>query len=338
MPGSSRKRRQSLFELEVGQPEQSAISHAEQARTAERSWDRIARGRMIPRERIIPNPDNPRRHYQDLEPLAESIAARGVLLPLLVRDDPERPGFYITVAGSRRLLATGLVAAGDDLEARMRVAQLPCLITDSDDRDAFADALLENMGRENLTRAEMMVALMRLRDEFGWGAREIARRTGRNYSDIAALLRLADDSELAPLVMDDRLKPTTASEIQRLPEPVRHEVLEEVYAGATPKTEEVRALGRQARHAADPSRQRVTSHTPAASDLPHEEAADTACDVTHLAPPHSLAPALVTSNNLARQIESFLDRHEGTSYSHEDVIPLARARDRLNAFLARLGH
>ncbi len=338
MPGSPHKRKQSLFELEVGQPEQPVISHEEQARSAERSWDRIARGRMIPRERIAPNPDNPRRHYQDLEPLAESIAARGVLLPLLVRDDPERPGFYITVAGSRRLLAAGLVAAGEDLKARMRVAQLPCLIGDSNDRDAFADALLENMGRENLTRAEMMVALVRLRDEFGWGSREIARRTGRNYSDIAALLRLAGDSELAPLVMDDRLKPTTASEIQRLPEPVRREVLEGVRAGATPKTEDVRALGREARRAGGPAPGRVTSHAPARDRPPDADAGNQVCDVTHPVPLRPLTAALVTSNNLARQIESFLDRHEGTLYSHEAVIPLARARDRLNAFLARLGH
>ncbi len=338
MPGSSRTRRQSLFELELGQPEQPAISHEEQARTAERSWDRIARARMIPRERIVPNPENPRRHYQELEPLAESIAARGVLLPLLVRDDPERPGFYITVAGSRRLLAAGLVAASDDLEARMRVAQLPCLITESDDRDAFADALLENMGRENLTRAEMMVALVRLRDDFGWGAREIARRTGRNYSDIAALLRLADDGELAPLVMDDHLKPTTASEIQRLPEPVRREVLAEVRAGATPKTEEVRELGRQLRRADVSPPGCVTSHTPTgiASAAASEDTASR--DATRPAPARPLAAALVTTNNLARQIESFLDRHEAAPFSHEDVVPLARARDRLNSFLGRLGH
>jgi hypothetical protein len=184
----------------------------------------------------------------------------------------------------------------------------------------------------------MMVALVRLRDDFGWGAREIARRTGRNYSDIAALLRLADDDELAPLVMDDQLKPTTASEIQRLPEPARRGVLAEVRAGARPKTEAIRELGRQLRRPDVPPPGCVTSHTPAGTAPPAAPGDGAAGDAARPAPARPLAAAQVTSNNLARQIESFLDRHEATAFSHEDVIPLAKARDRLNIFLGRLGH
>ena len=121
----------------------TAATRAELAQTAERGWDRLERARKIPIERLAPNPDNPRTHYDELEPLANSIATRGILLPLLVRADLERPGYYLTIAGSRRLLAARMVAGRDDQAARLRVQQLPCIITDSDDRDAFADALLE---------------------------------------------------------------------------------------------------------------------------------------------------------------------------------------------------
>src|SRR3954447_23958705 len=146
----------------------TTATNAELAQTAERGWERLDRARRIPIERITPNPDNPRTHYDELGPLADSIAARGLLLPLLVRADPERPGYYLVIAGSRRLLASRMVDQRDDAGARARVQQLPCLIADSDDRDAFADALLENMGRQDLSRAEMMAAVRRLRDEFSF--------------------------------------------------------------------------------------------------------------------------------------------------------------------------
>lgn len=231
----------------------TAATRAELAQTAERGWDRLERARKIPIERLAPNPDNPRTHYDELEPLANSIATRGILLPLLVRADLERPGYYLTIAGSRRLLAARMVAGRDDQTARLRVQQLPCIITDSDDRDAFADALLENMGRQDLSRAEMMVAVRRLRDEFSFSGKEIARRTGRNQSDIAQLLQLADDEELAPLVMDEVIAPTTAGVIRRMPEPVRREVLGAIREGEVFSTDMLRAHLRAVRSAPQPA-------------------------------------------------------------------------------------
>ena len=224
---------------------------AELTQTAERGWDRLDRARKIPIERIAPNPDNPRTHYDELAPLANSIAVRGLLLPLLVRADPERPGYYLVIAGSRRLLASRMVDQRDDPGVRARVQQLPCLIADSDDRDAFADALLENMGRQDLSRAEMMAAVKRLRDEFTFSGAEIARRTGRNQSDISALLRLADDQELASLVMDERLPASNATIVQRLPESERREIVAAIRAGRDFTTEELRTRARARRRPAD---------------------------------------------------------------------------------------
>ena len=333
---------------------------AELAQTAERGWDRLDRARKIPIERIAPNPDNPRTHYDDLAPLAESIAARGLLLPLLVRADPERPGYYLVIAGSRRLLASQMVGQRDDEAARARVGQLPCLIADSDDRDAFADALLENMGRQDLSRPEMMAAVKRLRDEFAFSGAEIARRTGRNQSDISALLRLADDQELATLVMDERLPASNATIIQRLPEPERREIVAAVRGGRDFTTEELRTRARVGRQPAE-----VPAASPAGDDDVPGSAGGVVNSLAGIAPngrqrdsgrtgavdggvvnslPRDQGPAgaghtaggvgrlrseLVTLNNLAREIEAFCDRHDAGRFTEDEVAPLARAAARL---------
>ncbi len=359
----------------------TAATRAELAQTAERGWDRLERARKIPIERLTPNPDNPRTHYDELEPLADSIATRGILLPLLVRADPERPGYYLTIAGSRRLLAARMVAGRDDQAARLRVQQLPCIITDSDDRDAFADALLENMGRQDLSRAEMMVAVRRLRDEFSLSGKEIARRTGRNQSDIAQLLQLADDEELAPLVMDEVIAPTTAGVIRRMPEPVRRELLGAIREGEVFSTDMLRAHLRAVRSASLPAEEfgdlpasptqpqqgdnSMTSPAVAAgvvTSLPQgtpdgrsdtgwhpgaaraetvprrpAEAAGTAATNGSTPGAGRLRPKLVTLNNLAREIDAFCDRHDAGEFTPGEAASLARAHQRLGAFLQRLG-
>jgi ParB/RepB/Spo0J family partition protein len=338
---------------------------AELAQTAERGWDRLDRARKIPIERIAPNPDNPRTHYDELGPLADSIAVRGLLLPLLVRADPERPGYYLVIAGSRRLLASQMVDQRDDPAVRAHVQQLPCLIADSDDRDAFADALLENMGRQDLSRPEMMAAVKRLRDEFAFSGAEIARRTGRNQSDISALLRLADDEELAAMVMDERLPASNATIIQRLPEPHRRDIVAAVRAGRDFTTEELRSQARALRRPAtttappgdggprpdQPVDEVVNSlafHRPNGRDDDNITATEPGDGVVNslphgAVPPGTqegaasgagrLRPALVTLNNLAREIESFCDRHDAGGFTDQEAAPLARAAARLVAHL-----
>ena len=344
MPASRRRQPASI---DPRGRDHTTATPAELAQTAERGWDRLDRARKIPIERLAPNPDNPRTHYDELGPLADSIATRGLLLPLLVRADPDRPGYYLVIAGSRRLLASRMVDQRDYPEARGRVLQLPCLIADSDDRDAFADALLENMGRQDLSRPEMMAAVKRLRDEFAFSGAEIARRTGRNQSDISALLRLADDGELAALVMDEQLPASNAAIIQRLPEPERREVVTAVRAGRGFSTEELRSRARSLRPPADAANRVVNS---LAAGHPNGHRDNNVAEGTRSAPPPlsgevlpaalepggtmgRLRPALVTLNNLAREIEAFCDRHDASSFTEDEAAPLARAAARLVAHL-----
>ncbi len=247
MPSSSRTRPKRLAaDLLTETPPTREASSDDLARVAENAFAPVPRARMIPIERIAPSGDNPRKGFEHIDELAESIAASGVLQPLLVRRDADRPGYYRLIAGERRLQAAHRVQGFDNAEARARVETLPCVIRDESDQDAFADSLAENVARNDLTRAEIMDAYRRLRDEYGWGVRAIARRTGRSVGDVSELLNLSDDSRLAPIVRDEIIAPTTASEIRRLPAELREKAIEGVRTGTVTKMADVQRLRREA--------------------------------------------------------------------------------------------
>src|SRR5581483_5330028 len=143
----------------------------------------------------------------------------GILQPLVAAPNPEKPGYYLLIAGHRRLAAAGLLAREEvDLPlpeaeetapdaaarqraaraaARARVVALPATLRDVDTDTAFALALVENLQRDDLSRREVMDAVKRLRDHYGWSVRQIEQRTGRSKTDISRLLRIAEDPEVA---------------------------------------------------------------------------------------------------------------------------------------------
>ncbi len=200
---------------------------------AEQSLQAIPSAVLIPIERITENPDNPRQKMseQALHDLAASIAERGLLQPLVVRRAANRPGDYVVIVGSRRLLAARLVSGDPNDEVRARVAQLPCVVKDVTDRDAFADALLENLARADLSRAEMMEAVLRLHRDYEWSGKYIAKRTGRNQGDISTLLKVASSPPLRDLVRNEVIKPTVAGIIAHLPDKEREQAIADAEAG-----------------------------------------------------------------------------------------------------------
>ncbi len=231
------------------------ITAERQAQVAEASFERIDRALMIPIERIAPMRDNPRQSFRHLDELAESIEDRGLIQPLVVRRDPERPGYYMTIAGARRLMAANILRGSENPDTRSRVAALPCLVADESDDHALASALAENLARDDLTRAEAMDAMLRLQEQYRWSARQIAKRTGRDHSDVAELLRVAKDTELSGLVRDEVIAASTAGEISNLEAPDRARVIEEVQAGRIKTTRDVRSLKARRRSQVEPTGQ-----------------------------------------------------------------------------------
>ena len=134
----------------------------------------------LPISQIEPHPEQPRRHFDEaaLAELAESIAARGVIQPVIVRrTGSER---YQLVAGERRWRAAQLA----------QLHEIPALVRDLSDRDVMALALIENLQRQDLNPVEEARAYQRLAEQEGMTQADIARLVDKSRSHVANLQRL----------------------------------------------------------------------------------------------------------------------------------------------------
>jgi ParB family chromosome partitioning protein len=148
--------------------------------------DQIQRGRY-----------QPRRDFDEerLRELADSIAAQGVIQPIVVR--PVEPGRYEIVAGERRWRASQ--QAGLD--------RIPVVVRDVTEQAALAIALIENIQRDDLNPLEEAGALRRLLDEFGLSHLQVAEAVGKSRSTVTNLLRLLDlEDEVKALLDEKRLE------------------------------------------------------------------------------------------------------------------------------------
>ncbi|MBJ7331237.1 MAG: ParB/RepB/Spo0J family partition protein [Solirubrobacteraceae bacterium] len=138
--------------------------------------------RELPVELIKPNPNQPRRNFDEaaLQALADSLESRGVLQPVLVR--PVAGGTYELVAGERRWRASQLAG----------LEQIPALVRDRDDAQSLEVALIENMAREDLNPVEEARACAALVEELSLTREEVGRRVGRSRVAVSNLLRLLD--------------------------------------------------------------------------------------------------------------------------------------------------
>jgi ParB family chromosome partitioning protein len=138
--------------------------------------------REIPIELIGPNPSQPRRHFDEpsLLALADSIRARGVLQPIVVR--PLAGGRYELVAGERRLRASSLA----------ELDTIPAIVRETDDVERLELALIENMARADLNPVEEGRACATLVDDLGMSKEEVARRVGRSRVAVANLIRMLE--------------------------------------------------------------------------------------------------------------------------------------------------
>jgi ParB family transcriptional regulator, chromosome partitioning protein len=130
-------------------------------------------------EEIRPDRAQPRRHFDEahIEELAESIRMKGVLLPLIVRRDSDG---YVLVAGERRWRAA----------QKAGLRELPVMVREVTDKEAFEIALIENIQREDLNPVEEAEAYKRLIEEHGLTQEELAARVGKDRSTVANALRL----------------------------------------------------------------------------------------------------------------------------------------------------
>ncbi len=138
--------------------------------------------RLIPMEWIDPNPDQPRKRFDEdaLRELADSITEKGLLQPLLVRPSPRDPDRYQIVAGERRWRAAQLAQIHD----------VPCLVRELTDRETLELAIVENVQRADLNAIEEARAFRELIDTFGHTQEKVAQAVGKSRAHIANTLRL----------------------------------------------------------------------------------------------------------------------------------------------------
>jgi ParB family chromosome partitioning protein len=137
-------------------------------------------GKILPIEKIEPNPDQPRVEIGDLTELTSSIKEKGVLEPLLVKPNKES-GTWMIIAGERRWRASNLAG----------LKEVPCIELDLDDQSIAEIALIENLQRKDLTIWEEADGLAALKTRFGYHHEEIAKKIGKSRTTVTESMTIA---------------------------------------------------------------------------------------------------------------------------------------------------
>lgn len=147
--------------------------------------------------KLMPNPNQPRKFFAEekLSQLADSIAQKGVLQPILVR---QIDGRYQIVAGERRYRAA----------ERLGLAEVPVrIVEDLTERDMLEISIVENLQRDDLNPLELAEGYQRLVSEFNLTQSELSTRVGKDRSSVANTLRLLNlPAEVKEKIADGQLK------------------------------------------------------------------------------------------------------------------------------------
>ena len=134
-------------------------------------------GRLVKIDELDPNPNQPRQHMGDLSELMASIAEKGIIEPIIVR---QRGGRFQIVAGERRYQAA----------VQVGLREIPIVIREVDDNEIIEIALIENIQRKDLTPFEEAEALHSLATRCNYTHEDMARRLGKSRTAITESLSL----------------------------------------------------------------------------------------------------------------------------------------------------
>lgn len=137
---------------------------------------------MVPVEKIFPNPDQPRRAFNEeaLQELAASIAEKGIIQPIIVRKHPRTEDDFEIVAGERRWRASQIA----------KVHSVPVVIRDYTDTEVLEVAIIENIQRADLNPIDEGAGYHQLMERFGHTQEQLSSILGKSRSHIANAMRL----------------------------------------------------------------------------------------------------------------------------------------------------
>ncbi|MCK0197503.1 ParB/RepB/Spo0J family partition protein [Ancylobacter sp. 6x-1] len=193
--------------------------------------------RRVPVAFLRPNPRNPRRTFGEAElaELAESIRARGVIQPIVVR--AAGPESFEIVAGERRWRAAQAAA----------LHEVPIVVVEVNDREALEIAIIENVQRADLNPLEEAMGYQALADQFAYSQADVARIIGKSRSHVANTLRLLKlPDEVKTYLADGRLSAGHARALltQEDPAAIARAIVEQGM-----NVREVEALAQELNHA-----------------------------------------------------------------------------------------
>jgi len=183
--------------------------------------------RMIPLDRIEPNPRQPRSELGDIQELMDSIKTKGVLEPIIVRPKGEK---FEIIAGERRFVAS----------KNLGLKEIPCIEMTVDDQEAMEISLIENLQRKDLDIFEEADGLKALMNLYGYSHQEVADKIGKARSTITEIISVSR----IPVDLREKLKKagitsrSTIIEIAKVePETLMSQVVERIIQNRLTRTD-----------------------------------------------------------------------------------------------------
>ena len=176
--------------------------------------------KQIPVVQISPNPDQPRKIFNESEvkDLSESIKEKGVLVPIILRSVQNKPYLYEIVAGERRYRAAQMA----------NLSEIPALVKNLDDKNAMEIALIENVQRENLNPIEEADGYENLMQKCGYSLEDVSKLIGKSISYIRNLMRINSLPEsVKQLIKEGKISASHARTIavSENPEQLAHDII-----------------------------------------------------------------------------------------------------------------
>ena len=174
----------------------------------------------IPLIQISPNPDQPRKQFNEheLRELSESIREKGVLVPIILRTVQNKPYLYEIVAGERRYRAAKMAG----------LSEIPALVKTLTNQNAMEIALIENVQRENLNPIEEAEGYQNLMEKCEYSMNDVSRLIGKSESYIRNLMRITSLPEsVKEMVRSGELSASHARTIavSDNPEQLAHDII-----------------------------------------------------------------------------------------------------------------
>ena len=155
---------------------------------------------------------------KELKELAKSMKKSYVIQPIVVR---EVNGKYEVICGYRRVLAAKMA----------KIEEIPAVVKNLDDREAFLSAIIENVQRVNLNPIEEAEAYRKLKEKYGMTTTQIAKMMGKDKATISRRLSLLKlDEDVQELVFYGKLSPSLALELLKIKNPSVQAELANAYA------------------------------------------------------------------------------------------------------------